>query len=210
MAAAQSHSPARCSLADLALQKIALERADVGDVEPAVQVIGLVLEGARQQILAGLFKRLALGILRADGDAFGAPHLLAETGNAQAALFAHLLAFDLDDGGVDQDQLVFRPFAVRDIDDGNLPRKADLRRGQAHALGRVHRLEHIRQELIEIRRIELGHGFRFAFEHGIAEFDYRVDHISFNGTDDVAGKSAPSRSRLGMVRSRARKQPVSA
>jgi hypothetical protein len=30
---------------------------------------------------------------------------------------------------------------------------------------------------MEIRRIELGHGIRFAFEHGIAEFDYRVNHI---------------------------------
>jgi hypothetical protein len=107
-------------LADLALEKIALERADVANVEPAVQVIGLVQEGARQQVLAGRFKRLALGILRADGDALGAAHLLAETGNAEAALLAHLLAFDFDDGGVDEDELVLRALAVRDIDDGDL------------------------------------------------------------------------------------------
>src|ERR1035438_1332350 len=118
------------------------------------------------------------GILRADGDALGAAHLLAETGNAEAAFFAHLLAFDLDDGGVDEDELILRALAVRDIDDGDLPGKADLRRGQADALGRVHRLEHVRQELIEVRRIELGHGFRFELEHRIAEFDYRVNHIS--------------------------------
>ena len=70
----------------------------MGDVEPAVEVIGLVQEGARQQIFAGLLEHLALGVLRADGHRAPAPHLLAEARNAEAALFAFLLAFDLDDG----------------------------------------------------------------------------------------------------------------
>ena len=54
-------------------------------------------KGARQQVLAGLFEGLALDVLRAHGDAFAAPHLLAKTGDAQAAFLAHLLALDVQD-----------------------------------------------------------------------------------------------------------------
>src|ERR1043165_5610219 len=43
----------------LALHQVALEDADVGDVEAAVEVIGFVLEGARQQVFAGVFELLA-------------------------------------------------------------------------------------------------------------------------------------------------------
>ena len=60
-------------------------------------MIGLVQERARQQVFAGHFELLALGVLRADGHALGAPHLLAEAGDAQAAFFAFLLAFDVHD-----------------------------------------------------------------------------------------------------------------
>ena len=34
---------------------------------------------------------------------------------------------------------------------------ADLRRRQAHALGGVHRFEHVLEELVQLRRVELGH-----------------------------------------------------
>ena len=58
--------PGALQLLDLALHQVALQRADVGDVEPAVEVIGLVQERARQQIFAGLLELLALRVLRAD------------------------------------------------------------------------------------------------------------------------------------------------
>src|SRR5271156_3251384 len=46
-------------LANFALDQVALECAYVADVELAVQVIGFVLESARQQIVAGFFENLA-------------------------------------------------------------------------------------------------------------------------------------------------------
>ena len=118
---AQLHSPAFASLRIFAADQVALERADVGDVEPAVEVIGLVQEGARQQVLAGHLEELALDVLRAHGDALGAPHLLAEAGNAEAAFLALLLAFHLDDLRVDEDQLRRRVLAVGRIDHRDLP-----------------------------------------------------------------------------------------
>ena len=72
-------------LADLALHQVALQRADVADVQLAVQVIGLMQEGARQQIFAGLLEPLAVHVLRADGHLARARHRLAKFGNAQAA-----------------------------------------------------------------------------------------------------------------------------
>ena len=58
-------------LADFALHQVALQGADVADVELAVQVIGLVQEGAGQQLFAGFFVDLAVDVLGADGDFVG-------------------------------------------------------------------------------------------------------------------------------------------
>ena len=53
-------------LADLALHEVSLERADVADVEFAIQMIGFVQKSAGQQIVAGLFEPLPIHILRPD------------------------------------------------------------------------------------------------------------------------------------------------
>ena len=58
--------------ANFALDQVAFERADVADVELAVEVIGLVLKGAGQQIVAGLLENLPGQILGADGHNLGA------------------------------------------------------------------------------------------------------------------------------------------
>ena len=54
--------------------------------------------------------------------------------------------------------------AARNIDHGKALADADVRSRQAHALGHVHGLEHVRQELVQFRRVELGHvgGLGFA------------------------------------------------
>src|ERR1700693_5168536 len=55
-------------LTNFALHQIALQGADVADVELAVQVIGFMKEGASQEFLARLLVELAVHILGADGD----------------------------------------------------------------------------------------------------------------------------------------------
>src|SRR5450759_779860 len=75
--------PGALQLLDLAPDQLALERADVGDVQSPIEVLGLVQERARQQIFRGPLEHLAPGVLRPYGDAAAAPHLLAKPGNTQ-------------------------------------------------------------------------------------------------------------------------------
>src|ERR1022692_2700237 len=84
--------PGALQLLDLALHQVALQRADVVDVQLPVKMIGLVQKRPRQQIFRGLLEHLALRVLRPDGHGAAAPHLLAESRNTQTALFAVLLA----------------------------------------------------------------------------------------------------------------------
>ena len=63
-------------------------------------------EGAGEQIFAGLLEGFAFGVLGADGDDLAAGDFLAEAGDAQAAFFALLLAFDADDFRIDEDDLL--------------------------------------------------------------------------------------------------------
>src|ERR1051326_7611833 len=175
MTAASAPLAGALQLLDFALHQVAFEGADVADVELAIEVIGLVQEGARQQVLAGFFKLFSLGVLGAYGDAFAPAHLFAEAGYAEAAFLAILFALHVDDGGIDENEFLFRALAVGTVDDGDLAAEADLRGGQADTLGGVHRLEHVFEELVEFGIIELLDLVGFALQHRVAEFDYGVD-----------------------------------
>ena len=58
-------------------------------------------------------------------------------------------------------------------------RNADLRRGQAHALGRVHGFEHVLDQLVQFGRIEFGHRCGLLFEHRLAVQNDRIRHQKF-------------------------------
>ena len=136
-------------------------------------------EGARQQVFAGHLELLALGVLRPHGDALAAPHLLAKPGNAQAALLALLLAFHVHDLGVDEHELLCRVLAVRD---SRSPRSccATPICGAARPtpFGGIHRFEHVLQELVQLRRVELGDVVGLALQHRIAVLHNRINHNS--------------------------------
>src|SRR5260370_17382659 len=161
---------------DLALDEVALERADVRDVELAVQVIGLVQEGARQQLFSGVLEKLSAQILRAYRNGLGARDLLAKFGNAQAAFAAPLAALFANDYRIDQNQLGARVFLEGHIDDGDSLRNADLRSCQANAASRVHRLEHVIHKLLDLV-VEAGHHGRRFFQNRIAKFHNCVNHL---------------------------------
>ena len=55
--------------------------------DDAVEVIDLVLEGAREQLFAVHLEPFAVLVLRADADLGGADDLLANVGEAEAAFF---------------------------------------------------------------------------------------------------------------------------
>src|SRR6266853_4675516 len=71
--------------ADFPFHQIAFQSTDVADIKLAVQVIGLMQEGARQQIFSSLLEPLAVHVLCANGDLACSRHWFAELGNAEAA-----------------------------------------------------------------------------------------------------------------------------
>src|SRR4029077_3946888 len=72
-------------LANLAFDEIALQRADVADVEFAVQVIGLVEEGAGEQLFPSLLEPFSMQILGENRNFAGSRHRLTNLRNAEAA-----------------------------------------------------------------------------------------------------------------------------
>ena len=74
----------------------------MADVELAVQVIGFVKEGAGQQFFSGFFEDFAVNILGADGDFVRAGDVFAEIGDAQASFALGVLAFCVNDFGIDR------------------------------------------------------------------------------------------------------------
>src|ERR1700687_5011796 len=76
---------------DLAPHHVALERGEMVDVELAVEMIDLVLEGARQQVFGGLLVPVSVRVLRLDGDPLAARKVLAKVWNGEASFAAGLL-----------------------------------------------------------------------------------------------------------------------
>ena len=133
-------------------------------------------EGPRQQLFSGVLEKLAGQILRAYRHGFGARDLLAKFGDAQAAFGAPLTAFFANDHRIDQNQPGGGFFLESHIHDRDSFRNADLRSGQADAASRVHRLEHVFHQLLELV-IESGHYGRRFFQDRIAKFHNWVNHF---------------------------------
>src|SRR5580704_14436289 len=93
---------------DLAADQVALEGTDVADVEPAVQMVDLVIEGARQQILAVHFERFAFYVLSPYRHFFRTPHLFPKTRKAEAAFFTGLRSLFVNDLRIDENDLLLR------------------------------------------------------------------------------------------------------
>ena len=82
----------------------------------------------------------------------------------------------MNDLGIDQNQLVGRILAIGHVDDGDLLREADLRRGEAHPFGGVHGFEHVLDELVQLRGIEFGYVLGLVLQHRIAKLHNRINH----------------------------------
>src|SRR5450755_404046 len=94
-------------LADLALHQVALERADVADVELPIEVVGLVQKCAGKQFLAGDLKGLTLQGLGPGGDFPRASYFFAKVGQAQAAFVGGVPPFHVNNFRIDQHNLGF-------------------------------------------------------------------------------------------------------
>src|SRR3982074_1523364 len=131
-----------------------------------------------------MLEKLSAQILRAYRHGLRARDLLAKFRNAQAAFGAPLTAFFADDYRIDQDQLGSGLFLESHIHDRDSFRDADLRSGQADAASRVHRLEHVFHEFLEVI-VESGHTGRRFFQDGIAKFHNWINHFGINSSSAV-------------------------
>src|ERR1700733_4757319 len=163
-------------LANFAFDQVALQGADVTDVELAIEMVGFMLEGAGQEFFAGFFEDVSFGILGADGDGLGARDVFAEVGDAEAAFALGMFAGGVNDFRVDEDQLGIGIFFEGDVDDGDAPGDTDLRSGQADAVRGVHGLEHVVEEGLQVR-VEDGDFFRRLLQHRVAELNDGIDHL---------------------------------
>src|SRR5271166_5636180 len=163
-------------LADLALHDVALERADVADVELSVEVVGFMKQGAGQEFFAGDLEGLTLRVLGAGGDFARPGDFLAELRQAQAAFIGGDATFDMDDFRVDQHDLGFRVLLEGDIDDRDALADADLRGCQADAVSGVHAPEHVVDQLAQFV-IELGNGDGRLLQDRVTVFDDGIDHL---------------------------------
>src|ERR1700737_2988798 len=164
-------------LADLAFHEIALQSADVADVQLAVQMIGLVQEGASQQIFAGLLEPLSIHVLRPDHHLAGTRHRLPKLGNAEAAFVLGVAAFGANDFRIGDHQPGVRVLLEGDVDDRQPLRNSNLRRRQSHAVRSVHGLEHVLDQFLE-RAVKNRNRFSKFFQYGISKLHDGIDHAS--------------------------------
>src|SRR5271157_1179844 len=172
-------------LADLALQHVAFQRADVVDVELAVEVIRFVHQGARQQVFPADFKCFAFDVLRPRGNVARPRHLLSEFGQAQATFVGCKPPFGVDDLWIHEHDLRLGIFLKGDINDGNALADANLRRGQTDAVRGVHAFKHVIDKLAQLFVEDGNRGARL-LQDRIAEFHDGVDHLEVSQLLTVA------------------------
>jgi hypothetical protein len=138
-------------------------------------MIDLVLERAGQE--PGALDRVfvAQPIQAFHDDPFGAGHCGRESRNAQAALFLELHAVAFDKFRVDHRVEPRRVFSERQIDHENLQRLADLGRRQANPRRRVHRFDHVVDQLVDVIRQRLDRTRRLG-EERVPESQNRTEH----------------------------------
>src|SRR5271165_164665 len=163
-------------LANLALHDVALEGADVTDVELSVEVVGLVQKGARKEFLTCYFEGLAFQVLGTGSDFARSGDFLAKLRQAQAAFIGGDAPFNMDDFRIDQHDLGFGVFLESDIDDRDALADADLGSGEADAVSGVHALEHVVGQLAQFV-IELGNGDGRLLQDRVTVFDDGIDHL---------------------------------
>src|SRR5258708_16530152 len=103
----------------LGLDALLLEARQIVDEDFALEVIHLVLDANREELVCDEGERLAVQIERAHGDALGALDRLVDSGDRQAAFLAGLRAFPADDFRVDQKHELVP--ALGGIDDDHPP-----------------------------------------------------------------------------------------
>src|SRR3954447_5239109 len=140
------------------LDELALERAQVVDEELTDQVIHLVLHADGEKVVRG-FEAVLFPVPadEIDDDAAVTRHLFVLVGDREATLGIGELALRTADDRVDEPEealaLLLRGFALLrlllDVHDDDILMHADLRSGEADAVGLIHGLGHVVAQLAD-------------------------------------------------------------
>jgi hypothetical protein len=156
---------------DLALDHLALERAQVLNEQIAVKVLRLVRHAARFEVHNVEREGFAVYVLRAHDDPLGPRHLKVYSRKTQTALIAYLLALFGFDNRVYERDLARLLAAGAAIHHEQPFEYSYLRGGKPYAVCAVHGLEHIVYHLAQTG-VELGNLFGAFGKRRIAIFDY--------------------------------------
>src|SRR5271154_977514 len=163
-------------LANLALDHVALQHAQVSDEEDAVEVIDFVAKRARKQSFAAHFEFFARSVMRAYGHVLRPSNVRAKPRHGEASFFFALLPFGVNDFRIRADEFGLRILAVAHVDYGDAQAQADLRGSQAHTVRRIHGLEHVVDELLKIG-VELLDALGRRFKHRVPVFNDWMNHL---------------------------------
>src|SRR5579862_8483064 len=141
-------------------------------------MVGFVEQSAGEQFLSSLFENFAADVLSANCHFIRARDVLPEIRNAQTSFTLRVLAFPVNNFRIDKHQLGLGIFLERYIDDGDSTSNTNLRRGQPDAVSRIHRLEHVIDQLFQVF-IEDRNCFRRLLENWIAVLYDGIDHQNF-------------------------------
>jgi hypothetical protein len=135
-----------------------------------------ILKPTRPESLTFHLEPLSRYVLGPDTDPFPARHLFAESRQAETTFLLALGSFNEKDIRVYEHDLCVFILPDRGVDDGDALTEPDLRRGQSDSFGRIHRLEHVGDQLAERGRAELIDYVGGFLQHRAAILNDVVDH----------------------------------
>src|SRR5580765_1691211 len=141
-----------CQLANLPDDDVALQPAQAIHEQRAVQMIHLVLERTREQSRSLDLLGVAVTIEALQHGMRGPDHRRIESRDAQAAFFLELHPVALNELRVDEGEETRRIAPDRHVHDEDPQRNANLWGGEPHTRRGVHRLDHVVDQTIDLRR----------------------------------------------------------
>src|SRR5262245_29659705 len=162
-----SPAPGALHLADTPHDEIALDSSQPIEKQEPVEMVELVLQRAGEQVrpFDGVW---GTGPIEgAHDDARGTRDGRVEAGHAEAPFFLELHPFALDEFRVDEREQLAAALAQAEIDHRDPERDAHLWGSQPNSRRRVHRLNHVVDELVQVG-VERCHGGGRSLEIGRA------------------------------------------
>src|SRR5512146_828751 len=149
--------------------KFALDAADAIDEELAVEMVDLMLQRHREQVICLDLDFLFLGRPRAHQHPRGAFYVGGVVDHREASFLPYHRTVGFDDRRIDKPQQCLAGVLMVGVEHHHAARIADLGRRQSHARRRVHRLHHALDKAREAA-VDFGDRLCRILERGVGKF----------------------------------------